>query len=87
VNHDGKPDFGVTCFSQPGALTALFLNRGNGTFRQLGTPVPEAQFVFVDANRDGRVDIVDGSPSGGVEQFRLIAQLAPPTPKRKRHHP
>jgi hypothetical protein len=87
VNHDGKPDFGVTCFSQPGALTALFLNRGNGTFRQLGTPVPEAQFVFVDANRDGRVDIVDGSPSGGVEQFRLIAQLAPPKPKRKRHHP
>ncbi len=87
LNHDGKPDFGVTCFSQPGALTELFLNKGNGTFRQLDTPVPEAQFVFVDANRDGRVDIVDGSPSGGIERFRLISQLAPPKPKKKRHHP
>jgi hypothetical protein len=83
LNRDGKPDFGVTCFSQPGALTDLYLNRGNGTFRRLTTPVPEAQFVFVDANRDGRVDIVDGSPSGGSETFRLIPQLAP---KKKRHH-
>ena len=83
LNRDGKPDLGVTCFSQPGALTDLFLNKGDGTFRRLDTPVPEAQFVFVDANRDGRVDIVDGSPRGGGESYRLIPQLAP---KKKRHH-
>ena len=92
LNGDGKPDFGVTCFSQPGAETEFFVNRGDGTFRALELPyLPEAQFVFADANRDKRVDIVDGSPSGGVEHYRLIPQLAPPKPKRKpkkkRHHP
>lgn len=90
LNHDGKPDFGVSAFSQPGAAPEFFLNRGDGTFRALEMLyLPEAQFVFADANRDGRTDIVDGSPSAGVEHYRAILQLAArpkPKPKKKRHH-
>jgi hypothetical protein len=53
-------------------------------------------FAFVDANRDGRVDIVDATPNQGlVEHYRVWQQNAPPTPKpkpkhkpkKKRHHP
>jgi hypothetical protein len=84
MNRDGKPDFGVTAFSQPGAAGALFLNRGNGTFTRLPLPVPEPQFAFGDVNRDGRIDIIDGSPSAGVEHYRVFLQLPPPKPKRKK---
>jgi len=83
LNNDGKPDFGVTAFSKPGGAAAvLFLNRGDGTFTTLAMPNhPAAQFVLTDVNHDGRIDIVDGSPSGGLERFRVFLQLAAPRPK------
>jgi hypothetical protein len=83
LNNDGKPDFGVTAFSKPGGAAAvLFLNRGDGTFTTLAVPNhPAGQFVLADVNHDGRIDIVDGSPSGGAEHFRVFVQLPPRRPK------
>lgn len=81
VNGDGKPDFAVTAFSQPGASGAIFLNNGDGTFTQMTTPVPAPQFVLADVNHDGRLDIVDATPSGVGEDYRVFLQLAPAAPK------
>src|SRR5262249_16506345 len=79
LNNDGRPDFGVSAFSKPGGAAAVFfLNRGDGTFAKLAVPnQPAAQFVLADVTHDGRIDIVDGSPGGGVERFRVFLQLAP----------
>jgi hypothetical protein len=78
VNGDGHPDFGV---SVNGAFTErapIYLDAGNGIYRPLQAPSSQPFFVFVDANRDGRPDIVS-AVGGQTEHVDVQLQLVPPT--------
>jgi hypothetical protein len=84
VNHDGKPDIGVSLFPSPSQAPPFYLNRGDGTFAPISrnaflSPPPQ-MFTLLDANRDGHLDVFGSTPaaSGGPEEHYLVEQLARP---------
>jgi hypothetical protein len=93
LNGDGKPDIGVSLFGYQNETPPFYLNKGDGTFASMPARAfktdPLAMFTFLDANRDGRVDILSTSPSGGgsPENHLLALQVKPKPPcKPKPHH-
>ena len=63
--------------------------KGNGTFKAFSSAVLQATyptFAFLDANRDGRVDIFSTKKGGSSEEHYLALHSAPtvkPKPKPK----
>lgn len=87
VNGDGKPDLGVSLWWYPDDRPLIYLNNGDGTF----APLPDGalasplypSFLFLDANRDGRLDLFT-TQAGRPEQHFLELQQGPkPVPKPK----
>jgi VCBS repeat protein len=84
VNHDGKPDIGVSLFPSPSQAPPFYLNRGDGTFAPISrntflSPPPQ-MFTLLDANRDGHLDVFGSTAaaSGGPEEHYVVEQLARP---------
>jgi hypothetical protein len=83
VNGDGAPDFGVSVYQAPSEYGPLYVNDGTGVFHRTTLPAASQAFLFVDANRDGHIDLFDafaGGP-GHLErhevQLQIVAPLAP----------
>jgi hypothetical protein len=89
INNDGKPDLGLEVPMLMGEGPSFYVNRGNGTFAPLPAAAigsPAATFLFLDANRDGRVDVYFAKPENGSEYHYLSVQASPkatPKPKKK----
>ncbi len=84
MNGDGKPDLGVSQWRNPGVVPLFYVNQGNGTFKAFSSAVLQATyptFAFLDANRDGRVDIF--STKGGSSEEHYLALHSAPTVKPK----
>ena len=72
LNGDGRADFGSSTPYPPAAPGAFYINDGTGVFRLHKTVQPLSFFVFLDANRDGRLDIFSsttGSPCCADRHF------------------
>jgi hypothetical protein len=80
VNGDGAPDFGVSVYQAPGEFGPLYLNDGTGVFRRMALPAASQAFLFLDANRDGHVDLFDafGGGPGGLERHQVQLQVVVP---------
>jgi FG-GAP-like repeat len=87
VNGDGSLDFGVSVYQAPSEHGPLYLNDGTGVFHPVALPATSQAFLFLDANRDGHVDLFDafaGGP-GGQERDEVQLQLVrPAAPTRLR---
>ena len=77
VNGDGALDFAVSLHQGGNERGPLYLNDGGGVFHPAALPATSDTFVFLDANKDGHVDIFDsfaGGP-GGTERHEVQLQL------------
>jgi hypothetical protein len=80
ANGDGALDFGISVYQAPAEFGPLYLNNGAGVFRRSALPAASQAFLFLDANRDGHVDLFDavaGGP-GGQERHEVQLQLVRP---------
>jgi len=80
VNGDGALDFGVSVYQAPSEHGPLYVNDGAGVFHPVTLPAASQAFLFLDANRDGHVDVFDafaGGP-GGQERHEVQLQLVRP---------
>lgn len=98
LNGDGKPDFMLSLDGFDGANEPppVYLNNGDGTFKQISVPGLHQLTDFADVNRDGRLDIVSVAPApneSATDDYYVSLQQQPvkpkPKPKKKprRHHP
>jgi hypothetical protein len=77
INGDGLRDFGVSVYQAPSERAPLYVDDGTGVFRPVLLSATSPAFLFLDANRDGHVDLLDsfaGGP-GGQERYEIQLQL------------
>ena len=75
VNGDGALDFGVSVYQAPSEFGPLYLNDGTGVFHRTALPAASQAFLFLDADRDGHVDLFDAFAGGPGRQERHEVQL------------
>jgi hypothetical protein len=83
VNGDGALDFGVSVNQAPSERGPLYLNDGGGVFHRVALPATSPAFLFLDANRDGHVDLFDalaGGPGGQERHQVQLQQVRPGVP-------
>lgn len=86
MNGDGKPDLGLSLWWGSGVKPLFWINQGDGTFRPFSSLVTLAMypsFVFLDANRDGRIDLFSTKGSFSEEHYLSLQRGPVVTPKPK----
>ena len=86
-NGDGRLDFTVAVNHYPVENAPLYLDDGNGVYREVPFAAGAQLFGIVDANRDGHPDIFSTFPGGGggPEQHFLQLEIVVPAAPRNLH--
>jgi hypothetical protein len=86
-NGDGLPDFTVDVNHFPIENAPIYVDDGNGVYREVPFAAPAQLFAIVDANGDGHPDVFSTFSGGGGGPERHFLQLeivAPAAPRNLR---
>jgi FG-GAP-like repeat len=86
-NGDGRLDFTVAVNHYPVENAPIYLDDGNGVYREVPFSAGAQLFGIVDANGDGHPDIFSTFPGGGggPEQHFVQLEIVEPTAPRNLH--